>query len=275
MYPVLFEFGPIIISSFGFMLVIAFISCNYLIKRDIQEDGYDPAIGEDITFWAAVGGIIGAKLYYLIENIPTGQAALNINGLFDIIAGIFSLDIDTISIGIQNFGAGLVFLGGLMGGMLAVTIYVHRNKLKWLQVADWAAPLLALGQGIGRIGCFLVGDDYGLPSNLPWACAFPNGLPPTDIPVHPTQLYEMSAYFLVFLYLQYQRRNKLFTGELMFEYLFLVGCSRFMIEFIRINPKYLIGLSGAQYISIIMMLSGIYYMWKMRQIIDPSIEEMG
>ena len=142
--------------------------------------------------------------------------------------------------------------------------YIHKHKLKWLEVADLVAPFLALGQGIGRIGCFLVGDDYGTPSSLPWACSFPKGLPPTDTPVHPTQIYEMAAYFSVFIYLRYKKRNQNFTGELMFEYLFLVGFFRFIIEFIRNNPHYLMGLTGAQYISIIMMMVGIYLMWKFR-----------
>ena len=264
MYPVLFTLGPFTISSFGVMLVTAFLVCNYLLKTDIMAAGYDPLIGEDITFRAGVGGIIGSKVYYLIETIPSGHALQNVNGLLDIISGIFTFNFHKIVGGIQNFGAGLVFLGGLIGGMLAVTLYVYKHKLKWLEVADWVAPYLALGHGIGRIGCFLVGDDYGVPSNLPWAVAFPNGLPPTDIPVHPTQLYEMSAYFIVFIYLRYRRSNQQFKGELMFEYLFLAGFSRFMIEFIRTNPKYLIGFSGAQYLSILMMLIGMYQMWKMR-----------
>ena len=264
MYPILFEIGPFIISSFGVMMVFAFLICNYLLKKDIEAAGYDTMMGEDITFRAAIGGIIGAKIYYLIENIPTGQAADNMNGLVDIIAGLFTFNITRIGGGIQNFGAGLVFLGGLMGGMLAVTLYIHKNKLKWLEVADLVAPYLALGHGIGRIGCFLVGDDYGTPSNLPWACTFPRGLPPTDTPVHPTQIYEMVAYFSVFIYLRYIKRNQKFTGELMFEYLFLVGFFRFMVEFIRNNPQYLIGLTGAQYISIIMMLVSLYQMWKFR-----------
>ena len=275
MHPILFEIGPIIISSFGFMMVTAFLLCNYLLKKDVEAAGYDPMMAEDITFRAAIGGIVGAKLYYLIENIPTGQAADNMNGLVDIIAGIFTFNSARFGGGIQNFGAGLVFLGGLMGGMLAVTLYIHKHKLKWLEVADLVAPFLALGQGIGRIGCFLVGDDYGTPSSLPWACSFPKGLPPTDTPVHPTQIYEMAAYFSVFIYLRYKKRNQNFTGELMFEYLFLVGFFRFIIEFIRNNPQYLMGLTGAQYISIFMMLVGMYQMWKIRQE-EPSLpEEIG
>ena len=275
MYPILFEFGPFIISSFGVMMVIAFLLGNYLLRRDVVALGYDPLIAEDITFRAAIGGILGAKVYYLIETIPTGQAADNINGLIEIIAGIFTLSGGRIASGIQNFGAGLVFLGGLIGGVAAISWYVYRKKLNWLEIADLAAPFLVLGHGIGRIGCFLVGDDYGIASNLPWAIAFPKGLPPTDITVHPTQLYEMAAYFSIFYYLRYRKRNQQFKGEIMFEYLFLGGFARFMVEFIRTNTKYLFDLSGAQYLSILMMGIGAYQMWKRRRINQTQLQDAG
>ena len=266
MYPILFQFGSFTISSFGVMMVIAFLLGNYLLRIDVVAEGYDAIIADDIIFRAAIGGILGAKFYYLIENIPTGQAANNINGLINIIAGIFTLNGERIAFGIQNFGAGLVFLGGLVGGMAAVSWYIYRKNLNWFKIADLAAPFLVLGHGIGRIGCFLVGDDYGIPTNLPWAIAFPNGLPPTNIAVHPTQLYEMSAYFIIFFYLRYRKRNQTFSGEIIFEYLFLGGLSRFMVEFIRTNTKYIFGLSGAQYLSILMMVIGAYQLWKMRRL---------
>lgn len=266
MYPILFQFGSFTISSFGVMMVIAFLLGNYLLRIDVVAEGYDAIIADDIIFRAAIGGILGAKIYYLIENIPTGQAADNINGLINIIAGIFTLNGERIAFGIQNFGAGLVFMGGLAGGMAAVSWYIYRKNLNWLKIADLAAPFLVLGHGIGRIGCFLVGDDYGIPTNLPWAIAFPNGLPPTTIAVHPTQLYEMSAYFIIFFYLRYRKRNQTFSGEIIFEYLFLGGLSRFMVEFIRTNTKYIFGLSGAQYLSILMMVIGAYQLWKMRRL---------
>ena len=266
MYPILFQFGSFTISSFGVMMVIAFLLGNYLLRIDVVAEGYDAIIADDIIFRAAIGGILGAKFYYLIENIPTGQAANNINGLINIIAGIFTLNGERIAFGIQNFGAGLVFLGGLVGGMAAVSWYIYRKNLNWFKIADLAAPFLVLGHGIGRIGCFLVGDDYGIPTNLPWAIAFPNGLPPTTIAVHPTQLYEMSAYFIIFFYLRYRKRNQTFSGEIIFEYLFLGGLSRFMVEFIRTNTKYIFGLSGAQYFSILMMAIGAYQLWKMRRL---------
>ena len=266
MYPILFQFGSFTISSFGVMMVIAFLLGNYLLRIDVVAEGYDAIIADDIIFRAAIGGILGAKIYYLIENIPTGQAADNINGLINIIAGIFTLNGERIAFGIQNFGAGLVFMGGLVGGMAAVSWYIYRKNLNWFKIADLAAPFLVLGHGIGRIGCFLVGDDYGIPTNLPWAIAFPNGLPPTTIAVHPTQLYEMSAYFIIFFYLRYRKRNQTFSGEIIFEYLFLGGLSRFMVEFIRTNAKYIFGLSGAQYLSILMMAIGAYQLWKMRRL---------
>jgi len=265
-YPILFQFGAFTISSFGVMMVIAFLLGNYLLRKDVVAEGYDPIIADDIIFRAAIGGILGAKIYYLIENIPNGHAAENINGFINIIAGIFTLNGGKIAFGIQNFGAGLVFLGGLVGGMAAVSWYIYRNNLNWFIIADLSAPFLVLGHGIGRIGCFLVGDDYGIPTNLPWAIAFPNGLPPTSIAVHPTQLYEMSAYFIIFFYLRYRKRNQTFSGEIIFEYLFLGGLSRFMVEFIRTNTKYIFGLSGAQYLSIIMMAIGAYQLWKMRRL---------
>ena len=265
MFPILFEIGPFVISSFGAMMVVAFLACNYLLKKDIEQAGYDPIIAEDITFRAAIGGIVGAKIYFLIESVPNGNSAANIKGLLDIISGIFTLDITRVSFGIQNFGAGLVFLGGLIGGMLAVTLYLKKNNLKWLVFADLIAPYLALGHGIGRIGCFLVGDDYGTPTSLPWGCSFPNGLPPTNEIVHPTQIYEMISYFTIYFYLKKIRSKQNSSGIIMFEYLFLAGFARFCIEFIRTNPRYLIGLSGAQYISLIMMVVGGYLMWLERQ----------
>ena len=97
---------------------------NYLLKKDVVAEGYDPIIAEEITFRAAIGGILGSKIYYLIETIPTGQAANNFNGLIEIMAGIFTLSVTRIAGGIQNFGAGLVFLGGLIGGLITVIVPV-------------------------------------------------------------------------------------------------------------------------------------------------------
>ena len=278
MYPVLLTIGNISISSFGFMIVVAFLSTNYILKKDFIRYGYNPDFADDIIFRAALGGIVGAKIYYLIENVGNG-AYENIYGIVNIFYGIINFDSSLISLGIQSFGAGLVFLGGLIGGLLMVSLFIKKKGLKWLKMADIIAPLIALGHGIGRIGCLLVGDDYGIPTNLPWGISFPNGAPPSTVyyiekagysfsdslspstvcAVHPTQIYEMLLYFIIFIFLRKMLQKKHFDGEIFINYLFLAGLSRFLIEFIRLNTKYYMDLSGAQYISIIMMLTSIIW----------------
>ncbi len=262
MYPEIIRFGDFAISSFGLMMVIAFLTGNYLLRRDMNRFGQPPELADEFTFRAAIGGILGAKIYYIIENIPSGYGAENLRGLWDIIAGIFTLSGSRLAGGIHNFGAGMVFYGGAIGGFLAVMFFVHKHELSVAKVADWIAPYLVLGHAIGRIGCFLVGDDYGIPSSLPWAVAFPKGAPPIDIPVHPTQIYEVIMYSLIFIFLYRKRLKEHFNGELISYYMILVGIARFSIEFIRTNTKYFLNLSGAQYISIILMITGAALLYR-------------
>tara|TARA_A100001015_G_scaffold63882_1_gene70508 strand:+ start:2753 stop:3511 length:759 start_codon:yes stop_codon:yes gene_type:complete len=231
MMPYLFEFGPIKIPSYGVMLMTAFLSCYYLLNRELKKKGKDPEMASDAIFWAALGGILGAKLYYLLENYKLVIA--------DPVGMIFS-------------GSGLVFWGGLAGGMIAVLSYLRYKNEDWIEWTDFISPLLILGYSIGRVGCTLVGCDYGLPTNLPWAMTFPNGAPPTLIPVHPTQIYETLLGLIIFSIL-WNLKYKLKKGYLFSLYMFLAGTERFFIEFIRTNPKYFIGLSGAQIISILMI----------------------
>ena len=268
MYPIIFDFGVIsifgfefhpVINSYGFMLMMAFYSCYYFLNKDLNRLGYDAKLASDIVFAAAVGGILGSKIYYLIENFERVKA--------DPTGMIFS-------------GAGLVFLGGLMGGTIGVTYVIKKNKLSWIKFADIVAPLLILGYAVGRVGCLLVGDDYGLPTNVPWGIAFPNGLPPSTysvfqsyypwvnlegfspgvLKVHPTQIYESVIGFSIFYYL-YQKRTKIVVvGSLFFTYLIFAGAERFFIEFLRVNSKYLFGLSGSQLISLIMILIGAWFL---------------
>ena len=266
MFPVILEIGPIKIYSFGLMLVTAFYTCYFLLYSEMKRLKYDTEIASDIIFWAAVGGVLGAKIYYLLENLD--------RTLTDPVDMIFS-------------GSGLVFLGGLVGSTLCVSIILNKRNLSWFVFADLIAPLIMIGYAIGRIGCFLVGDDYGLPTKLPWAVSFPNGLPPTTvsnfsiyypwvdtseftsgmITVHPTQLYESFAGFLFFMLL-WNLRNKINRpGSLFFIYLIIAGVERFFIEFIRTNEKYLFDIfSGAQIISIIMVFIGSYFLlWPITQ----------
>jgi len=269
MIPVLFEIGPIKIYSFGFMLVVSFYSTYYLLQKDMKRLGYEVKIASDIVFAAAVGGILGSKIYYLIEHF--GRV------IDDPIGMIFS-------------GSGLVFLGGLMGGTLGVTLVLRKNNLPWIKFADIVAPLLMLGYAIGRVGCFLVGDDYGVPTHLPWGVSFENGLPPTTsrvfelyypwidltgfepglLTVHPTQLYEVSVGMAIFAFL-WNRRTKINVyGSLFFTYLILAGIERFTIEFIRTNSHFIFNLTGAQIISICMVTIGTIGL--MRPVSQPEIK---
>ncbi len=124
-----------------------------------------------------------------------------------------------------------------------------------------ATPALAVGHLLGRIGCFLVGDDYGRPTSLPWGVAFPEGLPPTDVPVHPTQLYE-AAFLAVLMWLLIRwRRAGVDNRTVIGRYLVLTGVARFLIEFIRVNVRVALGLTVAQYGALIVALAGILLIW--------------
>ena len=273
MWPIVYDFGIIqilgfefhlAIYSYGLMLVVAFYTCYALLFKEMKRLNYNENIASDIVTSAALGGIIGSKIYYLIENID--------RVIIDPYGMIFS-------------GAGLVFLGGLMGGTIGVTIVLKKNRLPWLQFADIIAPLLIIGYSIGRIGCFLVGDDYGLPTKSIIGISFEMGAPPTTyeslaynypwldisnwnpgdiITVYPTQIIESILGFGIFIFLWNKREDITTQGSLFFIYLIIAGMERFFIEFIRLNPKYLwivkdvIGFSGAQVISLIMVGIGIY-----------------
>ena len=271
MYPVIIDFGIVsifgfefhlAIYSFGLMLVVAFYSCYFLLNAELKILGYDEKLASDIIFWSAFGGILGAKIYYLIENID------RVLDSYDPLGMIFS-------------GAGLVFLGGLTGSIICVSFVLKKNALPWLTFANIIGPLIFLGYAIGRLGCFLVGDDYGIPSKLPWAMSFPNGIPPTTtnifsdlypwidisdfepglVTVHPTQLYEAIVCFLLFFLMWRYRKAPTLKDNLFFLYLFLAGVERFLIEFLRTNQKYVLDtFSGAQIISLIMVIVGLYFL---------------
>ena len=281
MYPTLIDFGMIdllgfkfrlAIHSFGFMLVIAFYTTYFILDKDLKKLKYDNTLASDLVFWAALGGVFGSKVYHLLENMD--------QLIIDPIGMIFS-------------GSGLVFLGGLIGGTISVSIILHKNNLPWLVFADIVAPLLILGYGIGRIGCFLVGDDYGIPTNLPWGLSFPNGLPPSTsqvfelyfpwidisnfepglLKVHPTQIYEFIICLIIFFYLYNKRVNIKVKGTLFFTYLILAGFERFFIEFIRTNEKYFLSIfSGAQIISFFMISIGLLFILRPIKITKENSE---
>ena len=242
MYPVLLHLGPITIYSYGLMMAIAFLVAAYLSGNELSRKGLNGDLASTMVFSAAIGGLVGARFFALFDDW---------NGfLADPIHTLFS-------------GAGFVWYGGLIGGLLAVTWTIRRHRLPWLVTVDCIAPSLALSHGIGRIGCLLAGDgDWGRPTTLPWGMAFPHAIVGWDYPpgvrVHPAPLYETIAYTAVFALLWSIRKRKLPDGTLFWLYLVLASSARFFIEFIRINPRLLFGLSEAQLISIGLVAIGAW-----------------
>jgi phosphatidylglycerol:prolipoprotein diacylglycerol transferase len=237
MLPELFEIGPVTIHSFGFMLAVAFLLIAWLAAKEFVRRGYTSDDAWTSVFAAMVGGVVGAKVYFLVEHL--GETLRDPAGM------IFS-------------GSGLTYYGGLLGGALAMILVARRRGIPVIVLADMGAPLIALGLGVGRIGCLLNGDDYGRPSDLPWAMAFPKGSPPTEVPVHPTQLYESAASLLFFAGLWAARKRLAARpGLTMGIYLLLAGTERFLVEFLRLNDPVLLGLTLAQWISLALLGIGI------------------
>ncbi len=251
MYPYLFKIGPFQAGSYGLMMAIAFLTTMYLLRRELRQHGYDGDWAYTAMFAAAIGGIVGARLYFILEHIPEFKA--------DPLGMIFS-------------GSGLTWYGGFIGGFLAVVYVIRRFPADSLKIADLIAPLLLLGYGIGRIGCFLAGDgDYGPPTDLPWGMAFPNGTVPTDVPVHPTPLYETIFSLILFAILWKLRKRPHPPGMMVAGMLIFYGIERFVTEFWRLTPKILFGwMSMAQVLSILAILAGLGWAWYLKRKFPPK-----
>ena len=252
MYPTIVDFGPVGIHSYGLMLATAFITVVFVIQSELKRRGFVPELASAIVMAAAIGGIVGAKLYSALLD---GQITFR---------EIFST-------------SGLVWYGGFIGGCLAVIIVVLRSPNPFLPTIDIVGPTVILGYGIGRIGCLLAGDgDYGPPSDLPWAMAFPNGTVPTTIPVHPTPIYETLLSLAFFGLLWSQRRKFEATpGALFGASLVALGVERFIAEFWRITPRVLGWMSAAQLLSIAAFILGIALILWMRTRPRVVESEMG
>ena len=239
MYPELLRIGSFVVSSFGLMVALAFLAGYWIASLEFKRKKLDDKLLGNILLLSMLGGIGGAKLMYIFENVP----------LSDFISSPFT----------QIFSrGGLTFYGGFIGAVLLFWILTIKNKVSFFKVMDAMAPALAIGHSIGRIGCFLVGDDYGIKSDVPWAVAFPKGLPPTTDPVHPTQIYEVILMGLVFFVLWKLRKRNTPDGWLFSILIILAGIERFLIEFIRsTTPSPIPDLSVAQLIAIGLIVIGI------------------
>lgn len=239
MYPELLRIGSFVVSSFGLMVALAFLAGYWITSVEFKRKKLDDKLLGNLLLLSMLGGIGGAKLMYIFENVP----------LSDFISSPFT----------QIFSrGGLTFYGGFIGAVLLFWILTIKNKVSFFKVMDAMAPALAIGHSIGRIGCFLVGDDYGIKSDVPWAVAFPKGLPPTTDPVHPTQVYEVVLMGLIFFALWKLRKRNTPDGWLFSILIILAGIERFLIEFIRsTTPSPIPDLSVAQLIAIGLIVIGI------------------
>lgn len=237
MRPVLFYLGDIAVPSFWVTAFLGFVAAFFVVRSDLLRRGYSVDLAYDIILYAYVGGWVGARLFL----IPSAW-------------DIFTDD----PIGFLLSGSGWVWYGGVIGGGFAVWLLARQQHVSILELADVTAPGLAVGLAIGRIGCQLSGDgDYGVPTDLPWGMSYPDGVVPTTERVHPAPVYEMLACLAIFAYLWRYRWHARATGDIFARYLILSAITRFLIEFVRRNPAWLIGLTTAQWISVGMMVLGV------------------
>ena len=250
MYPIFLrlpEWLPFVggepITSFGVFLFLSFLTAGVLLRPEMDRAGLDPEKAWDLLFMAVLGGVVGAKLYYVLLNYPR---------LFeDPVRAIFSR-------------GGIVWYGGFGGAVAFIVWEIKRRKLPLARTADVVAPTLAIGYAVGRVGCFLVGDDYGRPTGSWVGIRFPQGTPPTRVdvlesqfgiqvdptlveqfgqvvPVHPTQLYEIALASLIFVVLWRLRIHQHGAGWLWWICLAMLSFERFLVEFVRVKDDRFLG----------------------------------
>ena len=264
-YPLHWDLGPVEITGYGLMLMVAFLMGGWLITLQLRQAKLKEDYAADMVAAAVIGGIIGAKLWYVA--LTRDPHALFSRG-------------------------GLVWYGGFIGGALAVIINGWRQGVPLRWTMQLGAPALAAAYALGRVGCFLVNDDYGRPTNLPWGVKFPEGLPPSTaenlknlfgipipegvnptavLAVHPTQLYEVAAMLLAFAVLWVLRKSGRPIGWLFGLYLVFAGVERFLVEILRAKDDRFLGpFTLAQLTSVIIILIGMVILGLWRKGSEPS-----
>jgi phosphatidylglycerol:prolipoprotein diacylglycerol transferase len=235
------EILGISIKTFGVMFALGFLACGALVARRLRELEEPVDWSYEIVFSALLGGLIGARGYYVIQNYSQVK--------HDLLKSLFS-------------GSGLVWYGGAIGGAIGVLLWMRWRDAMELKMFDMCATALALGYAIGRIGCQVSGDgDYGTRSNLPWAMGYPHGTVPTPpgVTVQPTPIYETVTMCLV-AYLLWHLRDKVRPGVVFALYLVLSGLERFLVEFIRRNKEVLAGLTAPQVESLVLLAIGLVWL---------------
>jgi phosphatidylglycerol---prolipoprotein diacylglyceryl transferase len=259
--------GPVTLPTFGMMVATAMVGAFFVLRADLRRRGL-VADAETLVAAPVIAGIAGAKLYHVLES-PGDFFADPWHQLF------------------SPFG--FAWFGGLVAGFAAFVMLARQFGISLLELCDAASPAAALGYGIGRIGCLLSGDgDYGIPTSLPWGISFPNGLVPTTERVHPTPIYELIVGVAISWILWRLGAKQTATraphkiasgilrrrsdqglahqgpGGVFAMYLILTGVARFLVEFIRINPRSFFGLTNAQAASLVSLLAGALLLWRVK-----------
>lgn len=265
-YPLVFRIGSFEVTGFGIMMMFAFLVAGWIIGLELRRYRLNENYAGDMVVAAVIGGIVGAKLWYVVLTQDPG--ALLSRG-------------------------GLVWYGGFLGGVAAVLLNGWRLGVPARWTMQVTGPALAASYAVGRIGCLLVGDDYGGPSSLPWAMKFPQGMPPstvanlqhfgvrvpegldpaTVLAVHPTQVYETLMMTLAFAFLWSIRRRMGGTGWLFGAYLVLAGTERFLVEILRAKDDRFLGpFTVAQLTSILVVVAGavVYSTLRNAGEVDPG-----
>ncbi|NLG60613.1 MAG: prolipoprotein diacylglyceryl transferase [Candidatus Cloacimonetes bacterium] len=276
MFPELFRIGDFVVTTFGVMMFLSFLGGAWATGRQLERYGLERELIWDMLAGIAIGGILGAKIYYLLLHLD------------DVVANpageIFSR-------------GGLVWYGGLIGGVLAYYWQIRKRGLPVATMFDATAPALFLAIAIGRMGCFLVGDDYGVPTDGWYGVAFPRGAPPStaghfrsigvEVPpglpdnavltVHPTQLYEIALVLPLFALLWHLGKRAMAPGRLFALFLGLYAIERFLIEFVRAkDDRFLLGLSTSQGVSIVLVVIALVIWFRQANVppfrADPAAE---
>jgi phosphatidylglycerol:prolipoprotein diacylglycerol transferase len=236
--PVLFRIGSLEITSFGVLVALGALAGLWVFRRELARSKL-PEAAMDAAIYGLVGGLLGAKLLYVFEHLE-----------------------ESTFLGLLLDRGGMSWFGGFLGGLIAGYATIRAKGWPVLAVLSAATPALAVGQLLGRIGCFLVGDDYGHPTSLPWGVAFPQGLPPTIERVHPTQIYE--AIFLgVFAWVLIRwRQGGVPDGTVLGRYFVGVGAFRFALEFLRVNTRVLGPLTVAHMFALAVVALGMILVFR-------------
>lgn len=252
MHPIIFEIGPFQIASYGVMLIIGFLVGLFLLNRELARKNLDRTLSDKIFVAAILGGILGSKIFHLLEN-PNLVVQ-------DPIGMIFSR-------------YGLAFYGGFIGGAATVSLTLYLHGYLNLNIFDAVTPSLTAGYFFGRCGCQLSGDGcYGVPTTLPFGMSYPKGTIPTLLAVHPTPLYEMLGMAILFGVLWNLRTRIQRPGILFCLYLIIAGTARFAVEFLRLTPEIAFGLTIHQWISLALILVGtIYGIWIYNRVLENSL----